>query len=142
MFVRFLSVVAICILMSSAVPAQRSRPAARTAPFVKITSHKDAQGVKLNPIIRGTVFSSKAAVWVIVHPMETEGYWVQAKATVRSDGKFYSQIFVGRDGNEDSGKHFEIRAVANPKKPLARGGVLEGWPQAQARSEIVELVRE
>jgi hypothetical protein len=110
--------------------------------WITITSHKDQQSVALEPIIRGKVYSNKAQVWVIVHPMETEGYWVQQKATVRSDGKWYTQVFIGREGTEDSGKHFEIMAVANPTKPIARGDVLDGWPSALARSEIVELIRE
>lgn len=163
MSARFLILTVICIMVGCAIKAQGNPPvsaesssptgiwnkvgaeelaAVKIKPFITITSHKDQQSVQLEPIIRGKVFSNKAQVWVIVHPMETEGYWVQAKATVRSDAKWYTQIFIGREGTVDSGKHFEIMAVANPKKPISRGDVLDAWPQAAARSEIVELIRE
>lgn len=163
MYMRFLVLAVICIMIGSAVLAQEIPPvsAESSSPmglcnrmsaeelavttikrWITITSHKDQQSVALEPIIRGKVYSNKAQVWVIVHPMETEGYWVQQKATVRSDAKWYTQIFIGREGTEDSGKHFEIMAVANPKKPLARGDVLDAWPEAMARSQITELIRE
>jgi hypothetical protein len=115
---------------------------AKSQPSIAITSHKADQKVTVNPIVKGKVFNSNAAVWIIVHPMETEGYWVQPKATVSGNGEWYSLIYVGRPGKEDAGKFFEIRAVANPKKPLARGDVLGKWPEGEACSEMVLLIRE
>ncbi|HET6456222.1 MAG TPA: hypothetical protein VFI02_17590 [Armatimonadota bacterium] len=162
MYMRFLVVAAICIVIGSMVLAQAIPPVSAEARsplgicnrasaeecavttikrWITITSHKDQQKVPLEPIIRGKVYSNKAQVWVIVHPMETQGYWVQEKASVRQDGKWSTLVFIGREGNEDVGKHFEIRAVANPTKPIARGDVLDGWPEAMARSGIVELIR-
>ena len=153
MYVKLRVLVVMAILAVLAIPTSRisatspkssapGLPQQAARPFVKITSHKDEQRVPLNPIIRGKVFSKKANVWVIVHPMETDGFWVQPKATVNSDGKWRALIFIGRKGKEDSGKSFEIMAVANPKEDIARGDVLDSWPKAQAQSDTVELVRE
>ena len=163
MYKQFSILAVICVMIGSSVLAQATPPisaesssqlgicnmvnaedlaATTIRRWITITSHKDQQSVPLEPIIRGKVYSNKAQVWVIVHPMETEGYWVQQKGTVRSDAKWYTQIFIGREGTIDSGKHFEIMAVANPKTQVARGDVLDAWPEAMARSEIVELIRE
>jgi hypothetical protein len=39
------------------------------------------------------------------------------------------------------GKYFEIIAVANPKAALKEGDVLSQWPEAQLRSQVIEVTR-
>jgi hypothetical protein len=82
-----------------------------------------------------------AEVWVIVHPTLVSDYWIQPRLTVRGDGKWRVNAYIGRPGNVDVGKHFEIMAVANPKEPLKEGDVLRYWPEAAAKSQLIEVVR-
>jgi hypothetical protein len=49
--------------------------------------------------------------------------------------------YVGRPGNVDVGKQFEIMAIANPKRPLKEGELLSFWPDAESRSEPVKVTR-
>lgn len=108
---------------------------------VHITDPKDGAKVPMQPIVRGTVSNTQAQVWIIVHPMATNGFWVQPKPTVKENGKWAASIFIGREGKVDVGEHFEIMAVANPMPKLRRGDVLDDWPEAQAKSQVIEVVR-
>lgn len=80
-------------------------------------------------------------VWVVIHPMEASDYWVQPSLTVKNDGTWKVMIYVGRPGRIDVGKQFEVMAVANPKVNLKEGDVLSGWPEAEWKSEVIELIR-
>ncbi len=39
------------------------------------------------------------------------------------------------------GKLFEIMAVADPKKKLNVGDVLKDWPEAKAKSRVIDVTR-
>lgn len=109
---------------------------------INISSPNDGDHVSERPIVTGTVSEEQAIVWVIVHPMETSDYWVQPAVTIRRGGIWRVQIYIGRPGNIDVGKHFEIRAVANPINELHEGDVLSNWPTAEAQSEVIEVIRQ
>ena len=83
-----------------------------------------------------------AAVRVVAHPMETGSYWVQPNVSVKTDGTWKVIIYIGRPGDVDVGKQFEIMAVANPKISLKEGDVLDEWPDAEFKSQVVEVTRE
>jgi hypothetical protein len=106
-----------------------------------ITEPKDRGTVPERPYVEGKVSDPNAEVWLVVHPMEVADYWVQPRLTVRRDGTWRVSIYIGRPGNADVGKHFEIMAIANPKRPLKEGDVLKFWPDAEMKSEVVEVVR-
>lgn len=109
---------------------------------VRIDSPADgAEVVSDRQLVQGLVTDPGAEVWVVVHPTEVSDYWVQPRVTVRSAGSWKVSIYVGRPGNVDSGKLFEVRAVARPKIELQEGVVLDKWPEAEAISEVVELKR-
>jgi hypothetical protein len=108
---------------------------------LSITAPADNEQVVELPFVEGTVSDSTAKVWVIVHPMEVAGFWVQPAVTVREGGKWKVQIHIGRPGNVDVGKHFEIMAVANPKNSLKEGDILKGWAEAQWKSQVIEVIR-
>ncbi len=44
-------------------------------------------------------------------------------------------------GGADVGKLFEIMAVADPKKKLNVGDVLKDWPEAKAKSRVIDVTR-
>lgn len=109
---------------------------------VAITSPVDGSSVGQRPIVQGTVANATASVWVIVHPLEVSDYWVQPRVTVRDSGSWKVKIHIGRPGSVEVGKLFEVRAVVNRDTDLREGKVLDGWPEATAISNVIELTRE
>lgn len=122
-------------------PASSPAPTATFSRPISITSPVENEQVIELPIVEGTVSDSAAKVWVIVHPMEVSDYWVQQAVTMKEGGKWKVQIHIGRSGNVDVGKHFEIVAVANPKSSLKEGDRLTEWPEAQWKSQVIEVLR-
>jgi hypothetical protein len=117
-------------------------PSCRRGIEVRISSPADDATVPEQPVIQGTVADARAAVWVVVYSFEVpDDYWVQPQATVKADGTWTAEIYVGDSGAENVGKQFLIMAVANPQQPLQSGDVLEGWPPAAAQSNILEVTR-
>ena len=93
------------------------------------------------PIIEGTVSTDVSNLSIIVHPVETSDYWVQPEVTVRQNGEWICKIYIGRPGKIDVGKQFEIRAVANPERQLSEGQIFGEWPEAQWKSEVIQVIR-
>jgi hypothetical protein len=73
--------------------------------------------------------------------MEVSDYWVQPQLTFHQYGAWRVGAYIGRPGSVDAGKHYEIMAIANPKRPLKEGDVLRFWPDAESKSEAIEVVR-
>ena len=108
---------------------------------VWITEPKNRDEVPERQYIEGKVSNATAAVWLVIHPMDVTDYWVQPQLTVHQDGTWQVDGYVGRPGNTDVGKRYEIMAIANPKRPLKEGDKLRFWPDAESKSEVVEVVR-
>ena len=107
----------------------------------RVVAPADGASVPERPFVEGTASDPTATVWVVIRPMEGSDYWVQPPVTVRVTGAWKVQVYIGRPGNLDIGKHFEVKAVANPKQPLAEGYVLDAWPEAEAISQVIEVSR-
>lgn len=107
---------------------------------VRITAPTDGQQVSERPFVEGTVADPSADVWVVIHPMEISEYWVQPAITVKEDGRWKVQVYVGRPGTVDVGKHFEVRAFAQPTTKLKEGRRTE-WPEAKWKSNAIEVIR-
>jgi len=108
---------------------------------IQITAPENEASVTWRPTVEGKVSSPNATVWVIVHPVNTGGYWVQPSVGVGGDGKWRVQIYVGRAPDADVDLHFEIMAIAQPKANLKEGDVLSAWPTAEAKSQIIDVIR-
>ena len=108
---------------------------------IRITSPESGACVQRISFVSGVVRPRKAEVAVIVHPMATAQYWVQRRVSVRNDGTWKVQAYFGTDDVCDAGEHFEIVAVAAPRSVLSEADILAGWPNAKARSDVVEVVR-
>jgi hypothetical protein len=106
-----------------------------------IAAPSDSGQVVEREAVCGEVSNPKATVWVVVHPMEVSTYWIQPAISVKQDGKWKVQVYVGRPGSVDIGKHFEIMAIANPKLTLKEGDQLSGWPEAEWKSQVIEVIR-
>lgn len=94
------------------------------------------------PEIVGFVADGATDVWVVVHPAGSEEFWVQPEVEVDFDGGWSVRAHVGREGDADRGVRFEVVAVVGPEDALTPGQVLDGWPEAQAASEVLVVVRE
>lgn len=89
----------------------------------------------------GKVSDPKLNVWVIVHPVGLSAYWIQPPVAVRKDGSWQVPVYIGRAGDIDVGREFDIMAVADPEPKLNEGRILSEWPKAKWRSDIVTVVR-
>jgi hypothetical protein len=116
-------------------------PVPEAAGQIQIKSPHDGSDVHARAYIEGTVSDPQAEVWVVVHPMETSAYWVQPTVTVKKDGTWKVMIYIGRAGGIDIGKKFEIMAVASTKKKFQEADVLDRWPEANRRSDLIVLTR-
>lgn len=108
---------------------------------LSITSPHDGEVVDRRPVVSGRASTPNVSVWVIVHPMESSGYWVQPATSMHADGVWGGQIYVGSQKTLDEGKQFEIMAVANPKLDLKEGMVLDRWPVAEQVSPVIQIER-
>jgi hypothetical protein len=131
----------ISALAWQAFQVRESRAMQAQIPKIWMIWPKNGDTVPERPYVAGKVSNPKAAVWLIVHPIEVSDYWVQPQLTVNGDGRWRASIYVGRPGNLDTGKRDEIMAIVNPKRPLKQGDLLRFWPDAESKSEIVEVVR-
>ena len=134
---RSIAFIMILFLSTGTVVSREIRAEAK----LSIIEPKNGDSVPERPYVSGKVADPNAKVWVIVHPMEVSDYWVQQKVNVKKDGNWKVCIYIGRPGNEDVGKGFEIKAVASPKSDLKQGDMLSDWPGAEMESEIVEVTR-
>ena len=105
-----------------------------------ITEPTDRAQVPQRLLVSGTIADANSQVWVIVHPTEVSDYWVQPKVTMRN-GTWRVTIYIGRPGNIDVGKEFEIMAFANLKNSVKEGDKLDFWPEAQAKSKVITVTR-
>ena len=106
---------------------------------ISIKEPTDGLKVTHREYVKGTVSDSHAEVWVVIHPVETSGYWIQPPVTVKNNGAWKVKAYFGRAGM-DAGKEFEIRAFANPVSDF-REGISSNWPSSAARSDVVDVVR-
>ena len=130
------------ILLAAVTGAIFSTTACAQDVKVAITSPVDGSSVGQRPIVQGTAGDAAGSVWVIVHPLGVSDYWVQPRVTARDKGSWKVQIHIGRPGSVDVDKVFEVRAVVKPHIDLREGKVLDGWPDAKAISNVIELTRE
>ena len=109
---------------------------------IVITAPCNDTKVTLRHFVEGVVSDSNAKVLVVIHQMETADYWVQPNVTVRDKGKWKVLCYFDQPGAQQSGKHYEVQSFVNPKETLRDGQLLLGWPEAESKSQSIEVVRE
>lgn len=108
---------------------------------IRITSPKNTEKVAWRPVIKGNTGDPNSDVWIIVHPMAVSTYWAQPKASMRNNGEWKVQIYLGTSDGQGVGEIFEIMAISNPAEEINEGSTFKGWPKAEYQSEIVEVKR-
>jgi hypothetical protein len=99
------------------------------------------EGAKVSEwlIVQGTVDGPNANIWLIVHSVGTSEYWVQPRASVQP-GTWRARAHIGPSVSQD--QEFEILAVLNPEADLREGASLNGWPNAESKSQVIKVSRE
>lgn len=102
-----------------------------------------AQGLKVSApfYVEGLLPDPGASLFVIFHSIASADYQIQPKVTVCEDNIWRVRISLKEMVGISVGSVFEIMAVANPKVELKEGDALSGWPEAQWRSQVIEVIR-
>ncbi|MBN1569129.1 MAG: hypothetical protein JXA73_14865 [Acidobacteria bacterium] len=129
------------ILLLVVIPWMVFSVCAQVQEMIRIASPKDGSEVSERPVVTVEIQDRNVNVWVVVHPLGTDRYWVQPSVRKTGDRRWQSTAYIGRPGAIDAGKMFEIVAVGNPKRELAEGDQLNSWPQSQWRSNVVRVRR-
>ena len=106
---------------------------------IVITAPCNDARVAQRQFVEGVVTDSNAHVWVVIHPMEAADFWVQPGVTVRDGGKWKVLCYFGEPG---PGKHYEVVAFVDPREKIREGQLLSGWPDAQTKSQTIEVIGE
>ncbi len=109
---------------------------------IEITSPAEGATVTMTELVRGTVSDPKLNVYILIHPLVTNLWWVQNIPTVGPDGRWQSLCYFGTENN-GIGEPFEIIAIATTKQELYKpGDTLKTVPSDILRSTIVTVQRE
>ncbi|MGB7414782.1 MAG: hypothetical protein WA902_11300 [Thermosynechococcaceae cyanobacterium] len=136
-----------CNSAPSTVPEQPTPPPSTSAApemstkQVQINEPNTGTKVGLELPVKGSSPVPGEKVWLIVHPTHTPDYWVQPPATSGSEGEWETVIFIGREGTEDVGQSYDIKAVVNPKSSLKEGEVLKDWSDGEFTSTVTQVAR-
>ena len=113
---------------------------------ININSPADGSHVCMRTIVRGCVSDPSLQVFVLIHPMATNKFWVQPIPNMGTDGSWEAYCYFG-ESNQGIGEPFEIIAVASKNKKLFKEGdilpsPLPDNPQILAKSRTVILTRD
>jgi hypothetical protein len=108
---------------------------------VSIGSPKPDTDVGLKAVVTGTVTNlGTMKVYVLVHPLTTNLWWVQNPPSPPSRGQWRTLAYFGTSSGQGVGDIFEIVAVAT-RSTLAAGQTFAAIPPNSAQSDIVAVKR-
>ncbi len=113
---------------------------------ISITSPTDGSRVCQRTMVRGSVSDFELQVFVLIHPMATDIFWVQPVPNMRQDGRWDVYSYFG-EPSQGIGKPFEIIAIASRNKKLFKEkdillSPLSNNPQIIFRSNPVIVTRD
>lgn len=79
----------------------------------------------------------QAEVWAVIHPKDTNWYFV--RHTIFVNGRYTFVIRLEELPEINTERPIEGMFVANPTTPLYDGELLSSWPQARSQSNILML---
>ena len=124
-----------------------SMPAPAVSIF--ITAPADGTEVELSQVIKGTVSPASARVFVLIHPMPTDMFWVQNIPLVGNDGTWRTNGFFGTK-EAGIGDSYEIVAIALAESWVVRwlkgsllrpGATIKELPRDVNKSNVVTVRR-
>jgi len=113
---------------------------------LRIIEPLDGSEVCWRNMVRGTVSDPSLQVFVGIHPMATNKFWIQPIPNMSSDGRWQAYCYFG-EPNMGIGEPFEIIAIASRNRRLYKEGdtlpsPLPDNPQILVRSPPVTVTRE
>ena len=113
-------------------------------PNLKILITAPCSDTKVKPrdFVEGVVMDPNTQVFVVIHPIVASDSWVQPNVTVREKGKWKVLSYFGEIGQQHTGAKFEMMAFANPRQKLREGQLLDNWPEAESKSQVIQAIRE
>lgn len=107
---------------------------------VQIESPQQNAEVGLTEIVKGKVSNPKVKVYVLVHPLLTNLWWVQRiPSPPNQDGSWQTLCYFGTE-TEGIGESFEIAAIVTRNR-LEEGQTLTELPKDVVRSDIITVRR-
>jgi hypothetical protein len=126
--------------MRSDVITVRRAERGSNAVQIQIAAPKQGAEVAGKAVIEGTVSDPKASIYVLVHPLQADGWWVQSiPAPANRDGSWRTLCYFG-DAAAGLGEHFQIIAIATGRT-LKEFDRLNEVPRDAAHSEVVTVKR-
>lgn len=113
---------------------------------LNIAEPKDDAHVGWKAIVKGTISNPELQVFVAVHPMATDKFWIQPIPNISADGQWKAYCYFG-EPSIGIGEPFEIIVVASKNKDLFKEGhslpsPLPNNPQIIGRSNPVTVIRD
>ena len=119
--------------------------------YVNITIIKphDGDAVEMRQIVEGETTNHDATVYIFIHPLSTDTFWVQNLPVVGSDGSWKAECYFGTN-TQGIDETFEIIALASLDywflrwlKPLKLkpGDILKELPPQFYKSSIITVRR-
>ncbi len=107
---------------------------------IEIIHPKNNSEVGHNELVRGKVTQNDINIYVLVHPMLTNLWWVQRPpAGINSDGSWQTIAYFGTE-NQGIGEYFELSAIATDRN-YKEGQTLKEIPANAVRSDIITVKR-
>lgn len=108
---------------------------------INIDSPKEGDFVEQRYMVKGRISDPEFPVYVLVHPIEADQWWVQRIPEVAGNGVWQSLCFFGT-ADKGRGEQFEVLALVC-KKHLREGQTIKTGkvPQGGLRSEIITVTR-
>ena len=136
-----------CSQEDRGTPVQRQESARKIeqirqgAATLRIMSPAEEASVRMTELVRGTVSDPKLNVYILIHPLTTNLWWVQNIPAVGPDGRWQALCYFGTE-NLGIGEPYEIIAIASSKRGLYKpGDTLKEVPSKLLRSKIVTVKR-
>lgn len=122
----------ICLLNSSVIVADEID--------IQITKPQQDEEVGHQELVRGTISTQNVQVYVLMHPMATNLWWVQRlPSSINKDGSWKTLCYFGTK-NQGIGEYFEVIAIVTAEE-LEEGQTVREFPGDSVRSDIVTVIR-
>lgn len=113
---------------------------------VSIVSPAEGSRVCVRTAVSGSVSDSSLQVYVLIHPMATNRFWVQPIPNMNPDGRWESYCYFG-ESNRGIGEPFEIIAVTSRNRNLFREGdtlpsPLQDNAEILLKSKLIRVTRD
>lgn len=102
-------------------PAETHADNQTTQQPINIISPTEGSRVCMRTLVRGTISNPNLQVFVLIHPMATDRFWVEPIPNMRPDGRWEAYCYFGKP-NEGIGNPFEIIAIASENRRLFEEG--------------------